>query len=232
MTTHTFTRIALIAGLLTLAGCASVSVRDERWTATPQLPKKIYVAAFADRAEGLRVDREGADLEAFRRELREDFAAALAERLTKSIAPAEVLRPGQQPEPGTWLLDGEFTRVDQGSRALRSVVGWGLGGTKFEVASRISVVAPRGKRQLLAEITTTGGSNAEPGALFVGPFTAVPRLALVASLTGVTADARRTARVVVAALSERLTASGYQLPGSPLRAKRLGSLPGAAAGAR
>lgn len=216
----------MLFGIIALAGCASVSVKTEKWsTARPELPPRIFVDTFKLPADALRVDRKGNQLEEFTAETQKAFSADLAERLSKAVGPTEVLSEASRPRTGDWIVSGEFIRVNQGSRALRSLVGWGLGGTKMEVVTRIDQVDRRKKKQSLAEIGTTGGSNAEPGAIFAGPFTAVPRLILAASLTGITVDRRRTARMVTASISEKLTELGYELPSKPQRAKRLGSLP-------
>ncbi len=216
------------AGIL-LAGCASVSLQREQWgEERPPMAREILVEPFSAPPEGLRVDRESEELDAFRSQLAAGLSGQLAERLTKHVAPARVLAPGERPPTGAWLLTGTVTRVEQGSRAMRSLLGFGLGGTKMEVEARLWVVARDGRRRPLAEFATTGGSNAEPGALLGGPFTAVPRLVMQATLTGVSADTRRTARTLTAAISEELRARGYPLAGDPLVAKRLGSLPGAA----
>lgn len=211
-----------------LMGCASVSVEREKWQEDrPPLKRGIVVEPFSAPPEGLRVDRESEGLNAFRSQLAAGLAGQLAERLTRHVAPARVLATGERLRPGDWLITGTVTRVEQGSRALRSVVGFGLGGTKMEVEARLWVLGHDGRRRPMAEFATTGGSNAEPGALLGGPFTAVPRLVMQATLTGVSADTRRTARTLTAAISEELRARGYPLAGEPLLAKRLGRLPGA-----
>jgi hypothetical protein len=86
-------------------------------------------------------------------------------------------------------------------------------------------VGAKGRLIRIAQLETTGGSNAEPGALFASPFGAVPRLITNATTSGLAADARRTARTITAALSEKLSAQNAELAGRPLRAKLLGSLP-------
>jgi len=155
-----------------------------------------------------------------------EFAGRLVERLNKDVLPTSVLQAGAKvPRGPVWILEGEFLRINQGSRALRAVVGWGLGGTKMESLTRVYSVEKSGRQREVGRIVTTGGSNAEPGAVFSGPFGAAPRLALSASLTGVSADARRTSRMITAALSERLAAEGVALRGEPLRAKRLQAAP-------
>lgn len=226
MNTNIIQSVAVSGLLFAMAGCASVSIEKETWKSGPvRTPERILVETHAAPLDALRVDRDAEQLEAFRADLSEKFAGRLVERLSKNIAPTVKAAEAGKTKPGDWIIDGEFTRVNQGSRLLRSLFGWGLGGTKMEARTRIALVGKGGKREPLAEIWTTGGSNAEPGAVFGGPFAAAPRLVLNASLTGVSADARRTARVVVAAISEKLVSEGQPVAGEPLAAKRLGEVP-------
>ena len=207
-------------------GCASVSVRNAAFRPTskpPTTPEKIYVRPFA--LQGLRVDREGADLAAFASEFQSAFSDKLAERLSKNIAPARAIGADVPvPQSNAWLVEGEFQRLHQGSRALRAILGWGLGGTKMECEARVYDLK-HGRREPFAVIETTGGSNAEPGAIFGGPFGAVPRLVMTSVTSGVSADSRRTARMITAALSEYLAEANAPLPNKPMRAKRLGEVP-------
>jgi hypothetical protein len=57
--------------------------------------------------------------------------------------------------------------------------------------------------------------------LFSSPIGALPRLAASAAATGLAADARRTTRMITAAIAEKLSAQGVKLAGRPLRAKNL-----------
>jgi len=210
-----------------LSGCASVSVKREVFhqaSETPAIPEAIYVRPFV--LQGVRVDREGEKLSAFKSQFQAGFSQMLTERLSKCIAPARAIGTADPvPHGNAWLIEGEFTRVHQGSRALRAFVGWGLGGTKMECVARVYVLKNKGKEPL-AVIETTGGSNAEPGAIFGGPFGAVPRLVMNSVNSGVTPDTRRTARMITAALSEYLSKGKSPLPTKPMRAKRLGEVPG------
>ena len=212
---------AMVAMLL--AGCASISVKEDRWSSERLvLPPRVYVAAYEVPADVLAVDRSGEELEEFRRAKAENFTAELCRRISRRIAPAVPLTAGVRPEKGSWVIEGSFLRVEQGSRLLRSIVGLGAGGTKMEVRTIVSVVGPRGAKKRMAEIETTGGSNAEPGMLTVPtPIGGGIRALLSLAKTGVTIDQQRTARVVTAALAEKLEAEGYVLPGKGGRVKRL-----------
>lgn len=190
------------------------------------VPDKILVRPFTVDREKFRVDRDGVELDAFEQKFSAEFADRLAERLTKHVRPAMVISRNEKVKhPKAWLIEGHFTRVHQGSRALRSLVGFGLGATKTEARVDVFQVAAKGRLIRVAQLETTGGSNAEPGALFSSPFGAVPRLITNVTTSGLAADARRTARTITAAISEKLTAQGVQLAGRPLRVKLLGSLP-------
>ncbi len=206
-----------------LAGCASVSVKEDRWTQERLvLPKRIYVQNYELPREALAVDRSGEELEAFRQATADNFTGELCERIGKRIAPAMPLAAKTRPQKGDWVVEGRFLQVEQGSRLLRSLVGLGAGGTKMEVRTTVSAAGARGTKKVMAEIETTGGSNAEPGMLtFPTPIGGGIRAVLSLAKTGVTADQRRTARMITAAMAEKLEAQGYELPGKKEKAKRL-----------
>ena len=216
-------RMSLVLVGVALAGCASVSVNEEAWSGERlAVPKRVYVADYEVPVEVLAVDRSGEDLEKFRQEQATNFTAELCERITKRIAPAVPLAKGVRPEKGSWVVEGRFLRVNQGSRLLRSVVGLGAGGTKMEARTTVSVVGARGAKQKIAEIETTGGSNAEPGMLTVPtPIGGGIRALVSLAKTGVSADQQRTARMLTAAMAEELEAQGYVLPGRKEKVKRL-----------
>jgi len=219
--------LAALAGIF--SGCASVSVKHSVFqpgTDLVQTPEAIYVRPFLLPNAGLRVDRKGADLGTFISEFQEAFSEKLTSRLTKHIAPAQAIGPSEPVErSNSWLIEGEFSRISQGSRALRATLGLGLGGTKMECVARVYDLR-QGRRTPFAIIETTGGSNAEPGGIFSGPFVAAPHIVLTSVTSGVTPDARRTARMITATLSEYLTKSKANLPSKPMRAKQLGEIPG------
>jgi hypothetical protein len=206
-----------------LCGCASVSVKEDKWTQQRlALPKRVYVTDYEVPVEALAVDRTGAELEAFRQEKAKNFTTELCERITTRIAPAVPLAAGVRPEKGSWVVEGRFLRVNQGSRLLRSMVGLGAGGTKMEARTTVSAVGAGGAKRKIAEIETTGGSNAEPGLLtFPTPIGGPIRAVVSLAKSGVTTDQQRTARMITAAMAEKLKAQGHDLRGKPEKAKRL-----------
>jgi len=214
--------VPVLCLVVLLAGCASVSVKEDRWTGQPLvLPKRVYVRNYELPTEVLAVDRAGDELAEFRRTTADNFTKELCERIGKRIAPAVPLTGKMRPEKGAWIVEGSFLRLNQGSRLLRSIVGLGAGGTKMEARTTVSVAGLRGSRKTIAEIETTGGSNAEPGLLtFPTPVGGGIRALLSLAKTGVTADQRRTARMITAAIAERLESQGYKLPGRKEAVKR------------
>ena len=213
---------AALAGIF-LSGCASVSLVKREWKVSPvPVPEVICVRPFTAELGAAKVDREGVELQAFAREFGTESAGRLVERLGKHVGPAKMISANERvTNPRHWVLEGRFVRMSQGSRALRSIVGFGLGGTRLETVVDIYRIDPRGRRQALAHFQTTGGSNAEPGALFSSPLGLVPRLAVSATASGLAADARRTSRMITAAIAEKLASQGVILAGRPLRAREL-----------
>jgi hypothetical protein len=115
------------------------------------------------------------------------------------------------PGPPGWLVTGEFTRINQGSRALRIIVGAGTGGTKMDTRVKVERI---GSGKLVCGFRTTGGSNADSGIITsYGPLTiATLGGALInvggSSAHGVTEDARRTAKMIADYISQQLARRG------------------------
>jgi len=228
-----FFRVLLVAILpVALASCASVSVRrsEPQTKKLPRaVPEKIFIKPFTFNEAAVRVDRSGPALAQFQAETSERLGRNLAARLTRHVAPAKVVAANAPlPRGNYWLITGRIDRIHQGSRLARSVVGFGLGGTKMETTALISDLSVRPPRPFLL-VETTGGSNAAPGAIgsagfFVTGVTALTSLGnLIEGLrTGVSFDTIRTSKELSATLSEYL----YQKRAIPhekaLAPKRLG----------
>src|SRR5471030_3110414 len=150
-----------LALVLTLASCASISVQKAAEQATPQMPQKIYVADFDIANGSFKVDREGAELETFKQNLKAMMQTASVTDLSHRLIPAvpTTKEQGFQPE-NAWLVRGEFTKVNQGSRLLRGTIGFGAGGTKVETNVYVYDLDQNTDTPFLT-FSTTGGSNAE-----------------------------------------------------------------------
>jgi len=190
------------------------------------MPQRIIVGDFgyADQLGKVRVDREGKDLRIFKENLTLKMRGFLIKDLTRFGIPVEETAGDRVPPgPHGWLVTGQFTRINQGSRALRIVVGLGAGGTKMD--TRVRVVSTRSGRPVCS-FRTTGGSNADSGIITsYGPLTvATAGGALIniagSSAHGVTEDARRTAKMIADYISQQLAASGA-IPPSKARQPKI-----------
>jgi hypothetical protein len=226
--------------LFSVLGCASVSVKSQRADATRGLRRKPQVLIVKDfnfpRQAEVRADRNGKELLAFEQRLQVSLREQLVRALGRYGIPvtfastSQELRRLRKRQPA-WLITGQFTRVRQGSRALRIVLGLGAGGTKMETITQVYDLSTRSRQTPLFTFSTSGGSNAEPGIITsVGPLAPTTVPAVVISVAakgahGVSEDAKRTARVIAAYVSEQLVARGY-LPADKKagRAKRPGEL--------
>ena len=212
----------LVACTLLLEGCPSVGVHQT--SALPlaggsvgeadgaaRHPRVVYVANFDFERCILNVDREGAERLAFKEDLARSLNADIVERIGNLGVSAQSLRAPLSADASpqaAWLVTGHFTRVNQGSRTLRVLVGVGSGGTKMETRVALFDLSVSSIRPI-ATFTTSGGSGAAPGAMFsTNPYTAVAGAA-VSATAGLSADRHRTARMIVAYLSQALASHGW-----------------------
>jgi hypothetical protein len=181
-------------GLLwSLAGCASVGVRNpQQATSNPKLPKQILIADFDTSQNVFHISQTGTELGVLQQKTSNVLANYLVSDLSKSVMPAARQGGSRPARANAWLITGEFVRVNGDSRELRGLVGLGLGGTKMETVGRVHDLSRLSKEPVL-QFETSGGSNAEPGALVGGMFEALPNAyemlepgasCLISSLTG------------------------------------------------
>ena len=122
-----------------LCSCASVSVKKVALLTTrppAKAPATIFVKPSTFYDPGLRVDRSGAKPEVFKYELGEKFTRNLVRRLSRHVSPTRAVAATAPLLRGNhWLVTARFDRISQGSRLLRSVVGFGAGGTKLNMSA-------------------------------------------------------------------------------------------------
>jgi Domain of unknown function (DUF4410) len=215
-------KVFLAIGLLWgLAGCASVGVRNPaQAAANPKLPKQIFVADFDTSKGTFHVSRSGDELVTLQQKTANVLADYLVADLNKSVVPATRQNGSRKSRADAWLITGEFLRVNGGSRALRGLIGAGAGGTKMETIVRVYDLSHLSKEPVL-QFETSGGSNAEPGAVLGGMFGALPNALRNAGARGVTDDTARTAREITAMVADYYAKNGGQLSGSGLKPKIL-----------
>lgn len=205
-------KVLFVIGVIwSLAGCASVGVRNPAQTTdNPKLPKQIFVSDF-DTSKGVfRVNRSGDELATLREKTTNVLANYLVSDLGKSVMPATRQNGSRPTRADAWLITGEFVRVNGGSRALRGLIGLGVGGTKMETVVRVYDLSHLSKQPVL-QFETSGGSNAEPGAVVGGMFGALPNALRNAGARGITDDTARTAREITAMVAEYYAKNGGQL---------------------
>ncbi|MGC1479218.1 MAG: DUF4410 domain-containing protein [Chthoniobacterales bacterium] len=231
------TRTLLVSSAAVLSGCASVTaLKTEAEPPNPpeKFPDHVYVRNFSVPEENLRVDREGEKLTTFRREISEKLTETLVTQLNTSFAPTTALQvEGEMPVENAWLITGEIDRMNQGSRALRTVVGFGAGATKVVTTATVYNLATSPPEAIMA-IRTIGGSNSPPGTVMnITPLTVLGPVGLAAgslavgagtrALPGLTDDLRRTAREITATLSDYTLEKGWIPESQALEPKPVGS---------
>jgi len=199
-----------VTGLaIALAGCASVSVKDLSAGGAdfpPAMkPDVIYVMPFETTGD-FKVDREGADLADFQQNLQQMLSTALVTEIPEHLVPAQAVNT-LPAKSNAWVVCGRFIRVNQGSRLLRSTVGFGAGGTKVETQVSVYNLADSTTTPFLV-FETTGGSGATPGMISAGPVGAAVG-AVGGAAKGLTQDVQRTSRMITAVLSEYMFNHGW-----------------------
>jgi len=144
-------------------------------------------------------------------------------RSARWIAPVRVVKDDEKLPRSGLLVDGRLLRTQQGSRALRLGIGFGLGRSYMDTSVRVFNLAKSPQKPWLT-FKTTGGSNMEPGlvsavvtAPISAPVVALPAIASVAGgamstasrgFKGVTQDGKRTGRAIAATIHDRLASRG------------------------
>jgi hypothetical protein len=214
---------------LALVGCASVSVdRVQPVADAKQVPDRIYVRDFETPKEAFRVDRAEKRMPEFRTEFARGLSIEMVERIKRYSPAVDAPRDAVLPErANAWIVTGRFVRVNQGSRALRTLFGLGMGGTKLETEVTVSDMSVSPPRPLL-KFRTIGGSNAQPGIIFG---LAMPNYWLLSLDTaghlffGLSSDVIRTSRESAAVISEYMAQERLIPPDKKTRAKKLGKWP-------
>ena len=121
-------------------------------------PKAIYIRPFCIDTAVFTGDQTNSDGEMpIRKALTPvEFAGDLKEQLEK-IAPARILKDNETPRTG-WLVEGEFTLVDGGSRAGRALFFGHLGLGQSHLALHVRVT-DIDKGLVVYEFDMAGGSN-------------------------------------------------------------------------
>lgn len=212
--------------VLFAAGCSSVSVIEERQDALlapKSAPPALYVRLFEVPAGAPFAVTSPNEGENARERVARIIADGMATRADRWVAPTRVLAAGDPLPKSGLLVDGKILRADQGSRALRLGIGFGLGRSYMDTSVQVFNLEKSADKPWLS-FKTTGGSNMEPGLIgavvtapISAPVVAVPVVASVAGgavstasrgFKGVTQDGKRTGRAIVAAIHDGLATRG------------------------
>lgn len=231
---------ACAAGLAVsvLIGCASTSVEPIRtYSGSQPLPKpdRILISDFAvspgDVSLNSGIGARLADAVKGQPKSEEQLkvgravAKAFSEELVKEIQglglPAE--QASRPPSSGdtTLTIKGQFVSIDEGNRARRMVIGFGVGGTEVRTRVQVYQGTPTG-RLLVQEFETSAQSSKKPG---MGPMAGVGAAATGAAGTAagvsggvgvatefnqtVEGNARRTAQEVAKKLAKFFVDQGW-----------------------
>ncbi len=202
--------------------CASVSVSNVGQTASAkpaQKPPHFYVAPFSTVGAQIKEHPMRKQPGSLGPEAQELLSKFLVAELNKSVGPASAVSDKAMPGSSGWLITGQFTRLNEGSRILRMAIGLGAGGTKME--TKVAVRNLTGNGAPFLNFATSGGSGAQPGAATNPiPFSSAPT-ALMASKNGITDDADRTARMIVATVADYMVKRGWMEPGKVAKPKMM-----------
>jgi Domain of unknown function (DUF4410) len=226
--------LGLAVAAVVCVGCAGARVRNVQEDGSLILPRPARVVVFdfttgpadvqvlsSPRQEGERallLSQEQPDL------LAEAVADGLATRLVEDIRslglPAERVAGATPPEVNDLVIEGDFVRIDEGSRTKRFVIGLGVGATDLRTQVRVFQVTPEGWRSVQQFETVATGSRFPGAGWFiaggaVGGTVATsamisPGVGVIRELrASIDADAGRTAEQIAGKLSELKTAQRW-----------------------
>jgi hypothetical protein len=210
-----FRALALGAAALLLPACASISVRDDvaaaRQVKPTSAPKHIYVAPFSTAHAKIKEHPMRKHPGALPAEAQKLIADKLVEELSRTVAPASLVQSPAAAGRNGWLVTGDITELNEGSRILRMAIGLGVGSTK--VATSVQVRNLPASNAPFLGFSTHGGSGATPGAATNPiPFSSAPTV-LFQGQQGITDDSGRTARMITARIANYVNDRGWPLKG-------------------
>ena len=173
------TRTSIFAGLiataLLVAGCAGSDVSNQQRNAETDAiakPERVFVYDFASSPADIpagsaiseliqeRTTPQTPEEIALGRQLGALVAKHLIEELNDSGIPAFADGDtGPVPHPGDAVVHGMFVSVEEGSRVMRVLIGFGAGSAELRTLAEVYVVAPNGELVAVAsaEIEAEGG---------------------------------------------------------------------------
>ncbi len=230
----------LFLGVALLAGCASTKVTARRgYTADERLPRpgRIIVyhfaatpgevpsgAAIAGSYERRSKPQTSKEVE-LGRKLGASVATELVNHILKMGMPAELAGKGPPPREGDLLIQGEFVKIDEGSRLKRMVIGFGAGSGELKTAVETYQITGGKPRLLLGSEAKATGSKMPGMVVPVGVGAAAGRVGTSAGVSGganvaqgigpesLRSMAKQTAKEIAKVLSQDFARLGWIPPG-------------------
>ena len=224
---HVIVALWLAVTAVTCVGCAGARVKNVQADHALTMPRPARVVVYdfttgptdvqvlsSPRQEGeqaLSLSQAQPDLLADA--VADSLATSLVEAIQSLGLPAERVAGAGLPEVNDLVVEGDFVRVDAGSRTLRLVIGFGVGASELRTQVRVFQVTSEGWKPV-KQFETVATSSRLPGAAFG---TAVGGSAAVSVGLGglrefrsaINADAGRTAEQIAGKVSELRTAQGW-----------------------
>jgi hypothetical protein len=169
--------IPCLFALLVIAGCASTKVASRDQLVYGQLPRPntIWVydfaatpadvqdySAFAEQYSEPSAPQTGKEIETGR-QLGDEIAAQLVERIRAMGMPAARALPGTKPQINDIVIRGYLITYNKGSATKRFMIGFGSGASDLKVAVEGFQMTAQGLRKL-GSGTTASTSGETPGA--------------------------------------------------------------------
>jgi hypothetical protein len=204
-------RSLAVAGALTLVACANAksAYAENVSPGAAGRPAVVFVADFqlADGAVQSQTLRSVLPLHALRqqekaRELVAVLSRDIVENLRKKGIAATYLAADQPLPRQGWLVTGSFTKIDEGNRAVRAVVGFGAGATAVEVSASVEDLSAATGPAPFDRLQTDAKSGRLPGAAVTrNPYVAAAKFVLDGR--DLDRDVRETARKIADEVAAR-----------------------------
>ena len=197
---------------LALASCASVSVEDGTERVTQKMPEMIYVLDFSTAHGDFQVDRTGAELADFKKNLQLMLKTAMVgrpDRQARSRRGGDESGLGRAAKtPGSCAANSPPSSRAAACCAAPSASA--RAGPSWRRACRSTTWRKIPARRFLT-FSTTGGSGAEPGAILA--LTTDPLELAIGGVSGaahgLSEDTNRTAREITAKFSDYMYKRGW-----------------------
>jgi len=213
--------VVAAASAAALCSCASVTVRDAAGNSAADKPsgppKRIYVVPFSTAHASVKEHPMRKHPGQLSSEAQDLIARHLVEELSKSVAPATLVKSPAAAGRDGWVVTGDITKLNEGSRILRMAIGLGAGSTEVDTA--VAVQASPASRHPFMAFTTKGTSGATPGAATNPiPFSSAPTV-LFQGQQGISDDSARTARMITSRISDYMVQRGWAVAGKSRKTK-------------